>query len=166
MAEDNIVLSLNDRIENNLKEIYDNEIDSQFLNQYTRYGRNALLNLCEDYALHIYEKLYFINKKNTVDYIRYETKEENNQIKYKLVIPLAYKKDISFKSYKEFKKFISQNFYPLIEEFIKKGCDINCHTEEKNLKIKKKILKNINILIIMEKYIQLCIYYRIQNQMN
>ena len=128
--------SLTDECINFIKtmfKIYDNEIDNQFMNQYTRYGRNALLNLCEDYALHIYEKLYFINKKNAVDYIRYETTEKN-----KLVIPLEYKKDISFKSYKEFKKFISQNFYPLIEEFIKKGCDINCHTEEKKFKNKDK----------------------------
>ena len=32
-------------------EIYGKDIDSEFLNQYTRYGRNSLLNLCEDYAL-------------------------------------------------------------------------------------------------------------------
>ena len=123
-------------------EIYGKDIDSEFLNQYTRYGRNSLLNLCEDYALHIYEKFYFINKKNTLDYIRKETKEETNngkkQKKYKLIIPLKYKKAIFKKSYKEFKEFIENKFYPLIELFIKRGCNINCHTEEKKFKNKSK----------------------------
>ena len=118
--------------------IYGNDIDSQFLNQYTRYGRNSLLNLCEDYALHIYEKFYYINKKNTLNYIRCEIKEENKQKKYNLLIPFSYKKEILQKSYKEFKDFISKKFYPLIEEFIKKGVDINCHTEEKKFKNKNK----------------------------
>jgi len=125
-----------------LFEIYKKDIDSEFLCQYTRYGRNSLLNLCEDYALHIYEKFYFINKRNTLDYIRKETKEEENngkkQKKYKLIIPLKYKKTIFKKSYKELKEFIEKKFYPLIEEFIKKGCNINCHTEEKKFKNKSK----------------------------
>ena len=42
--------------------IYGKVLDKQFLNSYTRYGRNALLNLCEDYALHVYEKFYYLNK--------------------------------------------------------------------------------------------------------
>jgi ankyrin repeat protein len=115
---------------NTMFKIYDKEIDDQFLNQYTRYGRNSLLNLCEDYALHIYERLSFINKKNAVDYIRYE--------KNKLVIPIKYKKEIEEKSYKELKEFINKKFYPLIEELIKRGGDINCHTEEKKFKNKEK----------------------------
>ena len=122
--------------------IYGKEIDSVFLSQYTRYGRNSLLNLCEDYALHIYEKFYSINKKNTLDYIRKETKEEENngkkQKKYKLLIPIKYKKAIFKKSYKELKEFIENKFYPLIEQFIKRGCNINCHTEEKKFKNKSK----------------------------
>ena len=114
--------------------IYKNDIDGQFLNLYTRYGRNSLLNLCEDYALHIYEKFYFINKKNAINYIRCEIKEEKN----KLIIPLAYKNQLSKKSQEDFKQFISKTFYPLIEEFIKRGCDINCHTKEKMFKNKSK----------------------------
>ena len=74
--------------------IFGDEIDGQFLNQYTRYGRNSLLNLCEDYAFHIYEKFYFINKKNSVNYIRIETREQNEKINYKLFIPLYFKNDI------------------------------------------------------------------------
>ena len=118
--------------------IYGNDIDSQFLNQYTRYGRNSLLNLCEDYALHIYEKFYYINKKNTINYIRCEIKEQNNKKNYNLIIPLSYKNEIAKKSYNEFKQFISKAFYPLIEEFIKRGCDINCHTQEKKFSNKSK----------------------------
>ena len=34
--------------------LYDKELDKKFLSSYTRYGRNSLLNLCEDFALHIY----------------------------------------------------------------------------------------------------------------
>jgi hypothetical protein len=115
---------------NTMFKIYDKEIDDQFLNQYTRYGRNSLLNLCEDYALHIYERLSFINKKNAIDYIRYE--------KNKLVIPIKYKKEIEEKSYKELKEFINKKFYRLLEELIKRGCDINCYTEEKKFKNKEK----------------------------
>ena len=116
--------------------IFGDEIDGQFLNQYTRYGRNSLLNLCEDYAFHIYEKFYFINKKNSVNYIRIETREQNEKINYKLFIPLYFKNDILKKSYKEFKDYISKVFYPLIEEFIKRGADINCFTQEKQFKSK------------------------------
>ena len=61
--------------------IYKKDIDGQFLNLYTRYGRNSLLNLCEDYALHIYEKFYFINEKNAINYIRCQIKEEENKKK-------------------------------------------------------------------------------------
>ena len=117
---------------------YEKDIDSNFLNQFTRYGRNSLLNLCEDYALHIYEKFYFINKKNAVNYIRSEIKEDNNKKKFNLIIPLSFKKELSKKSYNEFKQFISKTFYPLIEEFIKRGYDINCHTQKKKFKNKSK----------------------------
>ena len=118
--------------------IYGDDIDGQFLNQYTRYGKNALLNLCEDYALHIYEKFYYINKKISTNYIRCEIKEQNNKKFCNLLIPATFKNDIMKKSYIEFKDFISKIFYPLIEEFIKRGANINCYTQEKKFKSKNK----------------------------
>ena len=121
-----------------LFKIYGKIIDSKFLNQYTRYGRNSILNLCEDYALHIYEKLYFINKTMALNYIRYE-KSDN---KYKITIPYHYLNEIEKNSYREFKLFITKTFYPLIEEFINRGCDINCHTEEKKFKNNIKEFQN------------------------
>ena len=39
--------------------IYGKNIDQKFLDTCARYERNSLLNLCEDYALHIYERFYF-----------------------------------------------------------------------------------------------------------
>ena len=39
--------------------IYGKNIDQKFLDTCARYGRNSSLNLCEDYALHIYERFYF-----------------------------------------------------------------------------------------------------------
>ena len=97
----------------------------------TRYGRNSLLNLCEDYALHIYEKFYFINKQNTLDFILCEIKEEgdynninnNNKNKKKkkiqnLIIPEGKKNLIYEKSSKDFKNFIKNEFYHLMEIFI------------------------------------------------
>lgn len=52
MAEDNIVLSLNDRIENNLKEIYDNEIVPlkqviEFVEKYKNFKLSGAEKLCE-----------------------------------------------------------------------------------------------------------------------
>ena len=105
--------------------IYKNEIDGKFLNQFTRYGRNALLNLCEDYALHIYEKLYFIIKNNYLKYER-EFLLKKNASKFFL----DDRKTIKI-SYEDLNKFVIQIFYPLIEEFIKRGADINCCTAEK-----------------------------------
>ena len=132
-----------------LFDIYDKEIDKQFLNMCTRYGRNALLNLCEDYALHIYEKFYYLNKINSLDFIRceiIEVSDFNNpsnkkKKKQKLIIPEGKQKIIYEKSVKDFKKFIKDIFYPLIEEFIKRGCDINCHTLEKKFVNKNKDLQ-------------------------
>ena len=109
--------------------IYKNEIDGNFLNQYTRYGRNAILNLCEDYALHIYEKLYFILKNNYIKY--YEENKKKN-----------FKKNDEGKvvqiSYEDLDKFIIKKFYPLLEEFIKRGAEINCCTSEKKFINKNK----------------------------
>ena len=129
--------------------IYEKEIDKQFLNLCTRYGRNSLLNLCEDYALHIYEKFYHINKINTLDFIRCEitevddfnNKNKKKQKRQKLIIPDGKQKIIIEKSCKEFRNFIRNEFYPLIEMFINKGCDINCHTLEKNFTNKNKELQ-------------------------
>ena len=52
MAEDNIVLSLDERIENNLKEIYENEIVPlkeiiEFVEQYKKFKLSGAENLCE-----------------------------------------------------------------------------------------------------------------------
>ena len=105
--------------------IYKNEIDGKFLNQFTRYGRNALLNLCEDYALHIYEKLYFIIKNNYLKYERESLLQKNASTLY-----IDASKTIKI-SYEDLNKFVIQIFYPLIEEFIKRGADINCCTAEK-----------------------------------
>ena len=116
--------------------IYGDDIDSKFLNEYTRYGRNSLLNLCEDYALHIYEKFYFMNKINALKYIRLEYQKYYNE--YKLNIPLIYKNKIIEDSYKDFVLFITKKFYPLIEEFIIRGCDINCYTKEMKFKNNSK----------------------------
>ena len=136
--------------------IYEKDLDEQFLNTCTRYGRNCLLNLCEDYALHIYEKFYFINKQNALDFIRCEIKEENdysniNNINndknkkkkkiQKLIIPDGKQNLIYEKSCKDFKNFIKNDFYPLIELFINKGCDINCFTKEKKFLNKNKDLQ-------------------------
>ena len=131
--------------------IYDTDINSQFLNLCTRYGRNSGLNLCEDFALHVYEKFYHISKLNAIDCIRCEVEEINDTTnnknknkkrkKYKLLIPEGNNKIINEKSCKELKNFIKDEFYPLIEEFIKRGYDINCHTLEKKFMNKDKELQ-------------------------
>ena len=51
-----------------------NDIDCQFMNQYTRYGRNSLLNLCEDYVCIYMKNFIILIKKNSINYIRYEIK--------------------------------------------------------------------------------------------
>ena len=117
--------------------IYQKDLDKNFLNSYTRYGRNSLLNLCEDYALHIYEKFYDINKNNSIGFIRKNPKNEGYR-NNKYYIPKKYIKQIFEKSVKDLHEFISKKFYPLIEEFIKKGCDINCCTGEKKFVNKNK----------------------------
>ena len=134
-----------------LFKIYDEDIDHQFLNMCTRYGRNSLLNLCEDYALHIYEKFYDINKNNCLDFIRCEITEvddynpnnttKKKKKKQKLIIPEGKQKIIYEKSIKDFRNFIKNSFYPLIEEFIKKGCEINCCTLEKKFINRNKELQ-------------------------
>jgi len=101
-------------------DIYKNLIDKEFLNKYTRYGRNAILNLCEDFSLHIYEKLFYITKVNSLENI-------NNKFEY----IKKNEEKIRQKSYNEFHDFIINKFYALIEEFIKRGSDINCFTHEK-----------------------------------
>ena len=130
--------------------IYEKEIDKQFLNMCTRYGRNSLLNLCEDFALHIYEKFYHINKQNAFEFIRSDitevedfTNDKNKKKKkeQKLIIPEGKQKAIYEKSCKDFRNFIKNEFYPLIELFINKGCDINCHTLEKKFVNKNKDLQ-------------------------
>ena len=108
--------------------IYGKVLDKQFLNSYTRYGRNALLNLCEDYALHVYEKFYYLNKKNSINYIK---KRSDDNLRNKYYISKKDLKEIFEISLKEFKDLINKTFYPLLEEFVKKGCDINCFTKEK-----------------------------------
>ena len=112
--------------------IYEKDLDKKFLNSYTRYGRNSLLNLCEDYSLHIYEKFYNINEINAINFIRKNPEYEEDK-KNKYFIPKKYIQKIFEISVKELNEFISKKFYPLIEEFIKKGCDINCLQEKKNL---------------------------------
>ena len=131
-----------------LFEVYDKDIiDKQFLNMCTRYGRNSLLNLCEDFALHIYEKFYDLNKKNSLGFIRCEITEvddyntKKKKKKQKLLIPEGKQKLIYEKSVKEFGNFIKNSFYPLIEEYIKRGCDINCYTLEKKFLNKNKDLQ-------------------------
>ena len=133
-----------------LFDVYDKDIDKLFLNMCTRYGRNSLLNLCEDFALHIYEKFYDINKKNAFDFIRCEMIEvddynnganKKKKKKQKLIIPDGKQKNIYEKSCKELRNFIKNSFYPLIEEFIKRGCDINGHTLEKKFVNKNKELQ-------------------------
>ena len=128
--------------------VYDKDIDKQFLNMCTRYGRNSLLNLCEDFALHIYEKFYYLNKINTFEFIRCQIVEvddfhdrKKKIKKQNLLIPDGKQKLIYEKSYKDFRNFIKNEFYPLIEEFIKRGCDINCHTLEKKFINKNKDLQ-------------------------
>ena len=106
---------------------YGKNIDQKFLNTCTRYGRNSLLNLCEDYALHIYERLYFLEEKNSIDFIRKKSDiNDDDSDRDKYYIPKKYHNEIFNISVKELKDFISKSFYPLIEEFIKRGCDINC----------------------------------------
>ena len=131
-----------------LFDVYDKDIiDKQFLNMCTRYGRNSLLNLCEDFALHIYEKFYDLNKKNALDFICCEFTEVDDfntkkKIKQqKLLIPEGKQKLIYEKSVKDFRNFIKNSFYPLIEEFIERGCDINCCTLEKKFMNKNKDLQ-------------------------
>ena len=127
-----------------LLKLYDKELDKTFLNSYTRYGRNPLINLCEDFALHIYERFYNMNKKNAIAYIR-KKPEVNDSSSLELIeyyIPSKYLKNIFDSSYQELKIYITKTFYPLIEEFIKKGCDINCYTQEKKFVNKKKEFKN------------------------
>ena len=131
-----------------LFDVYDKDIiDKQFLNMCTRYGRNSLLNLCEDFALHIYEKFYDLNKKNALDFIRCEITEvddfntKKKIKKQKLLIPEGKQKLIYEKSIQDFRNFIKNSFYPLIEEFIKRGCDINCYTLEKKFLNKNKDLQ-------------------------
>ena len=128
-----------------LFEVYDKDIiDKQFLNMCTRYGRNSLLNLCEDFALHVYEKFYDLNKNNTIDYIRCEITEiddfntKKKKKRQTIIIPEDKQKIIYEKSKKDFSNFIKNSFYPLIEEFIKRGCDINCYTLEKKFLNKNK----------------------------
>ena len=96
-------------------DIYKNKIDKTFLNIYTRYGRNAILNLCEDFGLHIYEKLFYITKINSLENI-------NNKFEY----IKKNEEKIRKKSYDEFHDFIINKFYSLIKEFIKREVDINC----------------------------------------
>ena len=111
-------------------DIYKNIIDKAFLNTYTRYGRNAILNLCEDFGLHIYEKLFYITKINSLENI-------NNKFEY----IKKNEEKIRQKSYDEFHDFIINKFYSLIEEFIKRGADINCCTSEKKFVSKNKKFK-------------------------
>ena len=110
---------------NSMFKIYEKDLDKSFLSSYTRYGRNSLLNLCEDYALHIYEKFYDINKNNSISFIRKNPEKENSRYN-KYYIPKKYIQQIFEMSVKDLHEFINKKFYPLIEEFIKKGCDINC----------------------------------------
>ena len=124
---------------NTMFKIYDKNLDKQFLNSYTRYGRNALLNLCRDFALHIYEKFYDIKKNIAIDFVRKNPNVENdNDNENKYFIPKKYFKTIFEKSVKELNDLVSKKFYPLIEILINKGCDINCCTQEKKFKNKNK----------------------------
>ena len=124
-----------------LFKLYEKVIDKTFLNSYTRYGRNALLNLCENFALHIYDKFYNINKIKALSYIRKKT-DTNKKDKNKYFIPGKYIKKIFELSVKELNDFICKKFYPLIEELIKRGCDINCCTQEKKFVNKNKKFEN------------------------
>ena len=114
---------------------YNNQISAQFLNKTTRYGKNALLTICSDFAINFYERYYYITKVNSIKYVKqkFETKKylKNKFSTMPYEIKGFSKEEVNKSSLKYMTNFIKKSFYPLIGKMISKGCDINKPTDKK-----------------------------------
>ena len=113
---------------NKVIETYPNLINEEFLNKYSRYGKNSILNICSDYASYFYERFYYLTEVKAVKYVN-EIKERKN-IVYKLnesKIDHIYKEAL-----KEMNDYLENKFYPLLNKLISLGADINSKTQKKN----------------------------------
>ena len=112
---------------NKVIEIYPKIINDEFLNKYTRYGKNAILSLCSDYAEYFYERFYYLSKVNSVKYVK--TEKVKNKITYKL--KSSNKDKIIDETLKSMNDYLNNKFYPLLNKLISLGADINSKTEKK-----------------------------------
>ena len=124
-----------------VKYILDNDtngtINPEVLNRKTRYGRNALLALCCDYAECFYERFYYLTKVASVSML---TKKKNqqgkrfasfNRSKYTYTLDKNCIPKTKNEAIKAIHTFLKDKLYPLIETLINKGSDPNTSTDIK-----------------------------------